>query len=97
MSYVTWPPKDPEETLFYELDWVTNRLDQGEDIVTSDWAVAKGSVVIEPSPAPDVSAGITKLWLSGGTLGETCLITNTVTTSIGQTREASARLKIRAK
>ena len=98
MATVTWPPKDPGEEIDYELDWGTKRLAAGETIVSSQWEVAEGTVEIMASPAPSIGAGeITKVWLEGGAVDETCVLNNIVTTSAGRRREASAKLKIKDK
>lgn len=92
-----WPPKDPEEILDYELDW-TDRL-ESETIASSLWAIESGTVeILEDAPhEQEITGAVTKLWLSGGTLGESCIITNTILTSANRTREFSAKVKIKAK
>lgn len=92
-----WPFKDPNETLDYGFNWAAKRLEDGETIVTSTWAIADGTVTKAVSPIETSENGITKVWLQGGTLGETCIITNTVLTSVGRIREWSAKLKIKTK
>lgn len=94
---VVWPPKDPEEILDYELDW-TDRL-ESETIASSSWAVGAGNVeILTLAPyEQEVTGFVTKVWLAGGVLGESCTITNTITTSANRTREVSAKLKIKAK
>lgn len=92
-----WPYKDPEEKLDYGFDWASKRLEDGETIITSTWEVEEGTVEMAASPAPSVSSGVTKVWLEGGTLDETCIITNHIVTSVGRERDWSAKLKIKAK
>lgn len=92
----SWPFKDPEEILDYRMDW-TDRLEDSETITVSVWEVIEGSVEMEASPAPSIAGSTTKVWLSGGTLGETCIVTNHITTSTGREREFSGKLKIKAK
>lgn len=91
-----WPYKDPEELLDYGFDW-TDRLEDGETISASEWTVPTGSVTKAVSPAETFTDAITKVWLEGGTLGETCEVTNTVTTSLGRIRQCGAKLKIKVK
>ena len=38
-----WDPKDPNDTLEYELDWGTNFLAAGETISSSVWSVTAGA------------------------------------------------------
>lgn len=102
-----WPDKDPQEILDYEIDWGTDRLEDSEEIVTSEWAVASGTVdVLDTAPHQPIvvaheetgrPASVSRCWLSGGTLGETCTVTNTITTTAERTRELSGRVKIKAK
>jgi hypothetical protein len=87
---LTWPDKDPEEVLDYDLDW-TARL-AGDQITASTFAVRRGTVVVD-SDTNDATS--TKAWLSGGSLGETCELTNHVTTAGGREWEQTVRLRIR--
>jgi hypothetical protein len=91
---LTWPVKDPNEVLDYEIDWATNRLQTGETISTSTFTVVEGTVVIDSDSDLD---GVTKVWLSGGTEGEACVILNRIVTSAGRTYDQSAKLRIRSK
>lgn len=90
-------PKSPEEVIFYEFDWATKRLEVGEVIVDSGWEVASGTVEIAPDPPPSEIAGVTRVYLQGGTLGETCIVTNWVETNLNPRRDFSGKLKIKAK
>lgn len=89
---LTWPAKDPDEVLDYEIDW-TKRLD-GDTITSEDFIVAEGDVVVDSSTSTDSTATV---WLSGGTLDEQCLITCRVVTAGGRTMDQSMKLKIKAK
>lgn len=90
---MTWAAvKDPEEVRDFGINWAA---DLGElTIVTSAWAVVSGTVVIDSNVHDTTS---TTVRLSGGTLGETCLLTNHITLSDGQQVEQSGKLKIKAK
>ena len=89
----TWEPKDPDEVLDYRVRW-TDALQDGETILTSTFIMAEGTVT-KNSEAIDGTE--TVLWLSGGTLGELCLITNRITTSMGRSYDETMRLRIRRK
>lgn len=89
---LTWPPKDPQELLDYDVDW-TDRLN-GDTITDSVWSIAKGTVTISDQSATTTD---TKVWLAGGTLGETCEVLNHITTAALREMEQTVRLKIRAK
>lgn len=94
----SWPAKDPEAVLDYQIDWADEEdpfLEDGETLTASTFTVVEGTVVINSQTF--VPTGLATVWLSGGTLGERCLITNHITTSAGRQDDRSARLRIRAK
>lgn len=94
---LTWPlPKDPDDICDYQFDW-SNRLEDAETIDTSTFSVDDGSVEIDMvSQTPTISGSITTFWLSGGTAGERCVITNRIVTSEGRQYDASGRLRVRS-
>lgn len=100
----SWPFKDPDEVADYDFNWTdrllsSDEIDAGttvpaDTIFSSDWIVVEGTV---HKDSDTFSATHTKLWLSGGTLGETCLITNRIVTAGGRTFDNTVKLKIKAK
>lgn len=88
---LSWPSKDPNEVLDYQLDW-TDRLAVGETITTSTWSVVEGTVTINSSSQ---ASGIATVWLSGGTADERCLLLDRVVTSAGRTFDQTVVLRIR--
>lgn len=93
-----WPPKNPNDTLDYGLNWGAKRLDADEMILTSEWAVDQGTVTIKADPAPSIIDGKrTRCYVSGGTPDEVCLLKNTITTSKSRTRTFSGKLRIKAR
>lgn len=93
---LTWPSKDPNEILDYQLNWADPddpRLETGETLLTSTFSVVSGDVVIDSSSF--VGTGLTTVWLSSGTVGTACVILNRVTTSGGRTYDQSVKLRIR--
>jgi len=88
----SWPHKDPDEFLDYEVDW-SDRLEEGETIIASAFTVQTGSVV---KTTETLATPVATVWLSGGAEGETCVITNRVTTSAGRIYDESVRLRIRS-
>jgi hypothetical protein len=79
-----WGIKDPDEVLDYQIDWARegdSRLEDGETLLTSNFSVAEGDVVIDNQAFS--APGLTTVWLSGGTVGTMCVILNRVTTSGG--------------
>lgn len=95
---LTWPAKDPNEVLDYEVDWAAEdepRLETGETLITSTFSVTEGDVVIDSSTF--AASGLATVWLSGGTAGTKCVILNRVTTSEDRTYDQSVTLRIRDK
>ena len=93
----SWPlPKDPDDFCDYQFDW-SSRLEPGETIALSTFAVDQGSIVINnTTDPPTIDGALTTFWVSGGVSGEVCVITNTITTSVGRKYDASGRLRIRS-
>jgi hypothetical protein len=92
-----WPAKDPDEVLDYTIDW-TDRL-SSETITLSTW-----TITCEDEDSPDltedsnaISTVYTVIWLSGGTLGLTYLLTNHITTSAGREMDQTVKLKLKTK
>ena len=92
-----WPPKDPNEVKDYDLIW-TNEL-AGDTIVSSTWTLPTGAAlaISNPSFASTSTSSITKVWLSGGILGQVYTLTNTVVTTLGRTEDATVQILIKAK
>ncbi|MFY8163269.1 MAG: hypothetical protein ACOVKC_03430 [Brevundimonas sp.] len=80
--------KDPVSILDYEIDWET-WLDV-DTILTSNFTVEAG--LTKASQSLTATKGI--VWLSGGTLGETYLVSNTITTAGGRTENREFRVLI---
>jgi hypothetical protein len=77
-----WPAKDPGATKDYDLDW--SQWLGSDTIATSTWsALPAGSALTMSNPS--FVSPITKVWLSGGTLGQTYVLENTITTAAGET------------
>lgn len=89
---LSWPAKDPDEILDYQVDW-TEKLLEGETIATSQFILDQGSVTIESSSQDDAVATV---WLSGGVAGELAVLTNRIVTSELRTYDQSIRLRIRS-
>jgi len=96
---LTWPPKDPDEVLDYQINWagtpeVPGPLFASADIIaTSTWIVPVG-ITKDSDSDTDTT---TTIWLSGGTLGATYEFLNRITTTGGRTMDQSVRLRIRGK
>lgn len=70
--------KDPNAILDYGFDWSDWLIT--DTIATSTWAVPSG-LVLEDEAYDNTTAVI---WLSGGTLGQTYRVTNTIITNNGR-------------
>lgn len=93
---LSWPSKDPNEVLDYQVNWASAdnpRLETGETLLTSNFSVVSGDVVINSESF--LATGLCTVWLSGGTADTACVILNRVTTSAGRTYDQSVKLRIR--
>jgi len=92
MSIPTWErTKDPNEVVDYDRDWSDQMTDLSDTIVTSTWTVP--SVITKDSSSNTTTR--TKVWLSGGTSGETYTLLNRITTAGGRTLDQSVKLKMK--
>ena len=78
--------KDPDETLDYIINWATHL---GSDTISSSSWVAETGITIDSDTNTTTTATV---WLSGGTLGQFYLVTNTIVTDGGRTLEQSIRV-----
>lgn len=95
-------PKGVDEVFFYTFDWGTKRLDAGATLVTSTFTIEPddGSLQVSSSPPPSIIPGppaTTKFWLEGGEIGQVYIVTNHIVDSLGQHRDCSGKVKIKAK
>lgn len=91
---LSWPPKDPDEVLDYQIDW-SERLN-GDTISTSTWTISgTDSLLVEDSN--EISGDLSIVWLSAGTLGKKYTLTNRITTAAGRTMDQSVNLRIKTK
>jgi hypothetical protein len=81
--------KDPDAKLDYAIDW-SEWLASGDTISSHEWTVAEG---INHEDAGE-SAGVTTIWLWGGTLGETYTIACKIVTTDGRTDERTFKIQI---
>jgi len=84
--------KDPNAKLDYARDW-SAWLQTSETIATSEWIVPVG-ITESVSPAPSNTTTVATIWLEGGTLGFTYLITNRITTNQGRTDDRTFRIVV---
>jgi hypothetical protein len=105
---LSWPAKDPDEILDYDVDWTVRLYSEAElasynagavvvpadSIASSTWTIASGTVAKQSDSNTSTA---TKIWLTGGALGEGCILTNEITTTGGRRMDQSVKLKIKAK
>src|SRR6266478_5081537 len=89
----TWPPKNPSpDSKDYDINWLP---ELGTDtIVASIWSIVSGTGLT--ITLTSFTTTRTKVWLSGGIIGQTYLLSNTITTAAGDTETETATLRIRA-
>jgi len=80
--------KAPAEVLDYLINWAT-WLDS-DTISSSSWSADTG-LTVDSDSNTTTSATV---WLSGGVLGTTLVVTNTIITVAGRTRVASFKIII---
>lgn len=81
---------DPDAVLPYGIDW-SSWLADGDSIDTSTWTVPAGLA----KGGEDLTGGQATVWLSGGTAGESYLVTNHVVTTDGMEDDRSIRIFVR--
>lgn len=80
--------KDKDAVLDYGFDW-RDWLD-GDEIASSTWDVPTGLTAGVDSH----EGGITKVWLSGGTVGTRYSVTNEITTTAGRTDQRTIKILV---
>lgn len=104
-----WPAKDPDEVTDFDVDWTSRLYSEDElalvdagtppdapadTIVTSTFTLPAGTLVADST---ENTTTRTKVWLSGGTEGETYLVQNRIVTAGGRTMDQTIKLKIKTK
>src|SRR4051812_24378985 len=86
----TWDrSKDPNEVVDYDLSWSDQMTEDTDTITSSTWTVPAGITKNSSSNTTTV----TKVWLQGGTAGETYTLLNRVVTAGGRTLDKSVKQK----
>lgn len=83
--------KDPDANLDYSIDW--SLFLDNDTISTSVWTVPPG--ISQTAVASSITT--TTIWLSGGMLNNTYLLSNRITTVGGRIDDRSFEIKIRQK
>lgn len=93
---LSWPSKDPNEILDYQLDWtkaLTPKTGPMDSIASSQWTVPDGIV----SQSDEFAAATTTIWLTGGEEGIAYVLTNRVVTAGARTMDQSVKLRVKTK
>lgn len=109
----SWPFKDPDEVLDYDVDWTWRLYDETELVAAQAQQDAGQAVTVVPTDTiatstftlpPGIVANSTsntstssKVWISGGALGVSYVIVNEIVTAGGRTMDQSVKLKIKSK
>jgi hypothetical protein len=86
---LSWPHKDPDEVLDYQINWAP-RL--GTDTITTSTWIVPGEITQDSASKTDTA---TTIWLSGG--AGNLSITNRIQTAGGRTMDQTVTLKIEEK
>jgi len=81
--------KTPAEVKDFTIDW-TKYL-SGDAIVTSSWGISLPDITASQQSSTSTH---TTVWLSGGDIGSTYVIENTIVTVAGRTLTAAFKLKV---
>jgi hypothetical protein len=82
--------KDPGAVLDYSIEW--SKWLAGDQIQTSTWTVSDPGGIEAANDSN--TATRTTVWLSGGVAGQSCKVTNCITTSGGRTDEWSVTIQV---
>ena len=86
------------EILDYAIDWASVLTAESDTASTSQWYAESGNPTLgngtNGAAAPSLAANKAKVWVVGGTAGQTYALSNTLTTSAGRRFEASIKIKI---
>lgn len=110
---LSWPAKDPDEVLDYDIDWTWRLYSEAELVQAQAQQDAGQAVTVVPADTiststftlpPGIvanssthSATATKVWISGGTDGTSYQILNRIVTAGGRTFDLTVKLKIKSK
>lgn len=82
--------KDPNATLDYKFDWTSYLTPVSDTIANVTWVLATGLTLVSSSN----TAMTATAFVSGGTAGQSLLLTCRITTSGGRTDDRSVTLLI---
>lgn len=83
--------KDPEAILDYSVDW--GPWLNGDEIETSNWVVDSGLTIVPASDSKTTTT--TRVFISGGAVGEEYDLKNTITSVGSRTDERTLKIRVR--
>lgn len=87
--------KPPSDVLDYVFDWSAWLAKYGDTISASSMAVSPSGLTIT-SPAASFTATYATVWASSGTIGQTYVVSNTITTAAGRVRTRSIKIIVQS-
>ena len=88
----SWPPKNPNEVLDYQLDW--GHITQGDLIVTSTWSI-EGNTGLQIH-ATGITGNTTVVWLTAGVQKTKYFIHNVIETINGEIHDKRISLYVKS-
>ena len=81
--------KDPDAVLDWQFDW--------SDWLADSETISTPTITITPTGelaagTPGINSGVVRVWLTGGTAGETYLVACKIVTSAGRTDERTIKI-----
>ena len=83
-------PKDPQATTDYSVDWTAPLTAAADTIKTSSWTTDPGVSIAKST----YQGYVVTAFVSGGTIGSSYSITNTITTPAGRTLAQNFIVKV---
>lgn len=81
--------KDPDAVLDYAIDW-SRWLVAGDAVQSALWTAPSGISIDDDA----LSGALATVWLSGGTPGETYVVTCSITTTMGRADDRSILIAV---
>lgn len=83
--------KQPADVLDYDIDY-SDWLTEGDNVASVATAVSDDGLTISQTAVIDP---IAKIWVTGGTAGETYKVTVTATTAEGRTKQDEFKIRVK--
>lgn len=83
--------KAPGDVLDYDFDF-TRWLASGDRIASASASIAGGSTAVDTTSFSDQ---VVRVWVSGGSIGDSSTLTVIVSTAEGRTKTVTARIRVK--